>query len=66
MLSCKDATHLLSAAQDRKLTLAERLSLNMHLAMCKGCSNFKAQMGFLRTACRRYARRASDDESMEA
>lgn len=61
MLSCKEATHLLSQSQDRKLTLAERMQLEIHLAMCKGCTNFKEQMAFLRKACRRYLR--PDDEA---
>ena len=43
MLSCKEVTHLLSEAQDRKITLPERVNLEMHLAMCKGCKNFKSQ-----------------------
>ena len=55
MLSCKDATRLMSEAQDRKLGLAERLRLDMHLAMCKGCRNFNEQMAFLRRACRAWA-----------
>jgi hypothetical protein len=63
MLSCKDVTHLLSEGQDRKLALSERLSLEMHLVMCKGCSNFKKQMSFLRTACRRYTDRVRSDEA---
>jgi predicted anti-sigma-YlaC factor YlaD len=54
MLRCKEATHLLSEAQDRNLSLSERLQLKMHLAMCTGCRNFKGQMAFLRQACRRY------------
>lgn len=54
MLSCKDITHLLSESQDRKLAVSERLQLEMHLAMCRGCKNFKSQMAFLREACRRY------------
>jgi len=54
MLSCKEVTHLLSEAQDRKITLSERVNLEMHLAMCKGCKNFKNQMSFLRQACQRY------------
>ena len=54
MLSCKQVTHLLSEGQDRKLTLGEQLQLKMHLAMCRGCRNFKGQMAFLREACRRY------------
>lgn len=54
MLSCKQVTHQLSEAQDRKLSLSERMQLEMHLAMCKGCRNFKGQMSFLREACKRY------------
>ena len=54
MLSCKDVTHKLSESQDRELALSERLQLEMHLAMCHGCRNFKKQMSFLRMACRRY------------
>jgi len=57
MLSCKDATRLLSEAQDRKLGVTERLQLEMHLAMCRGCTNFKGQMNFLREACKRYLRK---------
>lgn len=54
MLKCKDVTHLLSEAQDRQLTLLERMQLEVHLAMCSGCTNFKGQMAFLRAACRSY------------
>ena len=54
MLKCKEVTHLVSEAQDRKLTVSERLQLEMHLAMCSGCRSFKNQMAFLRQACRRY------------
>ena len=63
MLSCKEVTHLLSESQDRKLALAEKMHLEMHLAMCKGCKNFKGQMKFLREACKRYVKaRSSEDE----
>jgi predicted anti-sigma-YlaC factor YlaD len=62
MLSCKDVTHLLSEGLDRKLSLGERVQMEMHLAMCKGCSNFRKQMDFLRTACRRYADSIGRDE----
>ena len=54
MLNCKQVTHLLSEAQDRKMSLAERVQMEMHLAICRGCSNFRRQMGFLRLACRQY------------
>jgi hypothetical protein len=55
MLSCSDATRLMSEAQDRKLGFAERLQLGLHLAICKGCRNFNEHMAFLRRACRTWA-----------
>ncbi len=54
MLTCKEATRMMSEAQDRPLSVGERLQLQMHLAMCRGCRNSGVQMDFLRTACRRY------------
>ena len=51
MLSCKEVTHLLSESQDRKLALSERMHLNLHLAMCKGCTRYKKQIQFIRRAC---------------
>jgi len=55
MLKCKDVTHLLSESQDRKLKLAERLKLKMHLAMCQGCTRYQQQLNFIRRACRTFA-----------
>jgi hypothetical protein len=60
MLTCKEVTHLLSQGQDRRLSVGERLSLRLHLAICRGCSNFRGQMDFLRLACRRYKGRDDD------
>lgn len=54
MLKCKEATHLMSEAQDRQLSFGERARLQIHLAMCDGCRNFRRQMDFLREVCRRY------------
>jgi len=53
MLSCKEATRLVSEGLDRRLGLAERLGLRLHLAICDGCSNFKKQVGLLRRAIQR-------------
>ena len=61
MLSCKEVTHLLSEAQDRKLSVADRLRLKMHLAICEGCANFRNQMDFIRQACRGYLDRPPFD-----
>jgi len=65
MLNCKEATRLMSEAQDRQLGMGEKLQLEMHLAMCRGCRNFREQMDFLRMACRRFMQRrdGGDDGS---
>ena len=52
MLTCKEVSHLLSEAQDRKLPLGERLPLRLHLFMCAGCRNYGKQLDFLRAVTR--------------
>ena len=52
--SCREASELLSLAQDRPLTVREKLILHVHLPLCDGCRNFKAQLAFMRRAVREY------------
>ncbi|MBI5898589.1 MAG: zf-HC2 domain-containing protein [Rhodocyclales bacterium] len=54
MLSCKQATELMSQEQDRRLGLTERIGLRLHVLICDACSNYRRQMAFLRQACRRF------------
>lgn len=56
-LTCKDASRLLSEAQERRLGLGERITLRLHLMVCAGCDNFRKQLDFIGTAMRRYRRR---------
>jgi len=56
MLNCHEATRLMSEAQERDLLLGERMSLGFHVFMCKGCNNFKKQMGTLRSMTSEFAR----------
>ncbi|KAA3649448.1 MAG: zf-HC2 domain-containing protein [Proteobacteria bacterium] len=61
MLSCKEVSYLISEEQDRDLGIVERMQLELHLAMCKGCTNLRKQMSFLRGAIRRGP--PSDDDT---
>ena len=54
MLSCKEATRLMSQAQDRALTYGERVKLRLHLAACVACTRFSRQLAFMREAISRY------------
>jgi hypothetical protein len=51
MMTCKEATHLISDGQDRKLRLSERILLRIHLALCSGCSRYDQQLHLIRQAC---------------
>ncbi|MGE0809157.1 MAG: zf-HC2 domain-containing protein [Immundisolibacter sp.] len=57
MLNCRESTALMSEARERDLTLAERLGLRLHWAMCSACRRFDRQLDVLRAAARRYAAR---------
>ncbi|MDD5336490.1 MAG: zf-HC2 domain-containing protein [Rhodoferax sp.] len=55
MLNCRQASRLISEAQERPLSLPEKISLKMHVLMCSGCKNFSLQVPFLSEAMRAYA-----------
>lgn len=52
MSGCRKATELASQEMDRPLRLSERLWLGFHLLICKGCTNCREQMHFVRAAVR--------------
>ena len=57
MPTCREASELVSRAQDRPLTVREKLVLYIHLPLCQGCRNFAAQVRFMRRAIQEYVRR---------
>lgn len=64
MLTCKDATRLVSEGQERALGLRERWSLRVHLWLCDNCRRFERQVRLLRQAMRIMASR-SETESQD-
>lgn len=52
MLSCRQASMLLSQKQERQLTLKEKVDLKFHLAMCSGCRQLNKQFSSLRNIIR--------------
>ena len=53
VISCKEASRLLSQAEDRRLGWLERAKLRAHLALCDFCTRFEEQLRFMREAMRR-------------
>lgn len=56
MLNCREATRLLSDAQERRISTKDRVALKFHLMMCSGCRNFAHQMDTLRDISHHYAK----------
>lgn len=52
MSSCRQASQLISDAMNRRLTLRERVSLRIHLMVCRACREFKRQAAIVREAMR--------------
>ncbi len=63
MLSCRDATRLLSESQERRLTLQEKTGLRLHVLMCPHCRHCQQHMTTLRQAARQFARGVNQEHS---
>ena len=48
--TCKEATALMLAREDRELPMVERLALRMHLAACRACPRVARQLLTMRNA----------------
>ena len=59
--SCRKATELMVAREDRKLNLGERLGLGFHLRMCGGCQVFDRQMLTLRATLKGWRNQVPTD-----
>lgn len=62
MISCRRAADMVSQGLDRRLGLGERLRLRLHLAMCRSCARYQAQLRFLRRAMTGLTRRPAARE----
>jgi hypothetical protein len=61
MLTCQDASRLVSEGQERPLRFGERWGLRLHLWICVNCRRFERQIHSLRRALRKLARHAETD-----
>jgi predicted anti-sigma-YlaC factor YlaD len=62
MPTCKQATELASREMDEHLPMLDRLGLQMHLAICKNCRRFTAQLEEMRRLFRLET--GADDEAV--
>lgn len=50
MITCKQASQLVSERQDRMLNWRERLALRLHLWICTNCQRFERQLTYIKQA----------------
>lgn len=62
--SCRNATRLVLLAEERSLSLRERLTLRLHLRICATCPRFVGQVRLMRGAMDLWRRYAQHDEPL--
>jgi len=65
MLTCKQASKLISQSLDRPLHWSERMQLKLHLLICGPCERFKQQLKLLRTSLQRIRSGIENDQSIQ-
>ncbi|MBM5811914.1 MAG: zf-HC2 domain-containing protein [Gammaproteobacteria bacterium] len=54
MLTCQEASLLVSRGLDESLPWSRRLALHMHLVLCDACRRYAGQLRWIRAAARRF------------
>jgi len=54
IISCENASRLVSRREDAPLTAWQSLVLRLHLSVCAACARFEQQVRFLRNAMQKY------------
>ena len=65
MLTCKQASKLISRSLDRPLTWSEKCQLRLHLFICDPCTHFKQQLNMLQTILRRVRISIENDNTIK-
>jgi len=61
MKTCKEATALLVAREDRTLSLGDKVALRFHLLICNACPRFARQMLTLRNGMKEWRNYTTPD-----
>ena len=65
MLTCKDASQLMSQALDRRLGLFEKAGLRFHLVLCHNCHRAYRQLDYMHRLCKRIAAGSDDITALQ-
>lgn len=65
MLTCKQASKLISQSLDHPLSWSERMQLKLHLLICGACNRFNQQLYLLRAALQRIRNQIENDRTIQ-
>lgn len=65
MLTCKQASQLISQSLDHPLSWSERMQLKLHLFICGACNRFNQQLHLLRAALQRIRNQIENDSTIQ-
>jgi len=65
MLTCKNASQLMSQSLDRRLGIFEKAGLRFHLLICHSCQIAYRQLDFMHQLCKRIAAGSEDITSLQ-
>ena len=61
--TCREVSAILVAREDRNLSLADRIALRIHMAMCDACPRFERQILTMRNGFRQWRNYTEQDDS---
>jgi hypothetical protein len=64
MKACEKAAQLLSESMDGKLSIRKKISLVVHLGICKVCRIYESQINFIRDLTIIYKRKIEESNNM--
>jgi len=65
MLTCRQASELVSQSLDRTLTRSERWSLSFHLLICVACARFNRQLHAIQAVIDKWLSDSGQDEHLQ-
>ena len=65
IISCKNASQLISKSLDQRLSFTDRFKLRLHLFMCDMCTRFKQQLFTLQLVVKKLLNQTEKDTSVQ-
>lgn len=65
MITCKQASQIISQSLDKPLSRSERLQLKLHLFICNACTRFNRQLHLISNVVKRMRSDTENDSTIQ-